>query len=108
MYTVSEYKRLVNECFCTLNNGGMADLMNQLKGFHGVDDRNEIVNDLAKELKSYNEEYYGIDMSDEDYEMAATDELALRAVDYSDDNMLALENQDLIDESRMDWIMNKE
>ena len=26
MYTVSEYKRLVNECFCTLNNGGMADM----------------------------------------------------------------------------------
>ena len=47
-------------------------------------------------------------MTDEDYEMAATDELALRAVDYSDDNMFALENQDLIDESRMDWIMNKE
>ena len=46
--------------------------------------------------------------TDEDYEMAATDELALRAVDYSDDNMFALENQDLIDESRMDWIMNKE
>lgn len=108
MYTVMEYKRLVNECFCTLNNGGMADLMNQLKGFHSVDDKNEIVNDLVKELKSYNEEYYGIDMSDDDYETAATDELALRAIDYSDDNMFALENQDLIDESRMDWIMNKE
>lgn len=108
MYTVMEYKRLVNECFCTLNNGGMADLMNQLKGFHSVDDRNEIVSDLAKELKSYNEEYYGIDMSDDDYETAATDEFALRAIDYSDDNMFALENQDLIDESRMDWIMNKE
>ena len=108
MYTVSEYKRLVNECFCTLNNGGMADLMNQLKGFHSVDDRNEIVSDLAKELKSYNEEYYGIDMSDEDYKMAATDELSLRAIDYSGDNMFALENQGLIDESRMDWIMNKE
>lgn len=104
----NEEQRLVNECFCTLNNGGMADLMNQLKGFHGVDDRNEIVNDLAKELKSYNEEYYGIDMSDEDYKTAATDELSLRAIDYSDDNMFALENQDLIDESRMDWIMNKE
>lgn len=108
MYTVMEYKRLVNECFCTLNNGGMADLMSQLKGFHSVDDRNEIVSDLAKELKSYNEKYYGIDMSDEDYETAATDELALRAIDYSNDNMFALETQDLIDESRMDWIMNKE
>lgn len=77
-------------------------------GFHSVDDRNEIVSDLAKELKSYNEEYYGIDMSDEDYKMAAADEFALRAIDYSDDNMFALENQDLIDESRMDWIMNEE
>lgn len=105
---INEEQRLVNECFCTLNNGGMADLMNQLKGFHSVDDRNEIVSDLAKELKSYNEEYYGIDMSDEDYKMAAADEFALRAIDYSDDNMFALENQDLIDESRMDWIMNKE
>ena len=105
---INEEQRLVNECFCTLNNGGMADLMNQLKGFHSVDDRNEIVSDLAKELKSYNEEYYGIDMSDEDYETAATDELSLRAIDYSGDNMFALENQDLIDESRMDWIMNKE
>lgn len=104
----NEEQRLANECFCTLNNGGMADLMNQLKGFHSVDDRNEIVSDLAKELKSYNEEYYGIDMSDEDYKMAAADELALRAIDYSDDNMFALENQDLIDESRMDWIMNEE
>lgn len=105
---INEEQRLVNECFCTLNNGGMADLMNQLKGFHSVDDRNKIVSDLAKELKSYNEEYYGIDMSDEDYKMAAADEFALRAIDYSDDNMFALENQDLIDESRMDWIMNKE
>lgn len=105
---INEEQRLVNECFCTLNNGGMADLMSQLKGFHSVDDRNEIVSDLAKELKSYNEEYYGIDMSDEDYKMAAADEFALRAIDYSDDNMFALENQDLIDESRMDWIMNKE
>lgn len=105
---INEEQRLVNECFCTLNNGGMADLMNQLKGFHSVDDRNEIVSDLAKELKSYNEEYYGIDMSDEDYKMAAADEFALRAIDYSDDNMFALENQDLIDESRMDWIMNEE
>ena len=104
----NEEQRLVNECFCTLNNGGMADLMNQLKGFHSVDDRDEIVSDLAKELKSYNEKYYGIDMSDEDYKMAATDEIALRAIDYSDDNMFALENQDLIDDSRMDWIMNKE
>lgn len=103
----NEEQRLVNECFCTLNNGGMADLMNQLKGFHSVDDRNEIVSDLAKELKSYNEEYYGIDMSDEDYKMAAADEFALRAIDYSDDNMFALENQDLIDKSRMDWIMNE-
>lgn len=108
MYTVMEYKRLVNECFCTLNNGGMADLMNQLKGFHSVDDRNEIVKGLAKELKSYNEEYHRIDMSDDDYETAATDELALRAIDYGDDNMFALENQELFDESRMDWIMNKE
>lgn len=105
---INEEQRLVNECFCTLNNGGMADLMSQLKGFHSVDDRNEIVSDLVKELKSYNEEYYGIDMSDEDYKMAAADEFALRAIDYSDDNMFALENQDLIDESRMDWIMNKE
>ena len=104
---INEEQRLVNECFCTLNNGGMADLMNQLKGFHSVDDRNEIVSDLAKELKSY-KEYYGIDMSDEDYKMAAADEFALRAIDYSDDNMFALENQDLIDESRMDWIMNEE
>lgn len=104
----NEEQRLVNECFCTLNNGGMADLMNQLKGFHSVDDRNEIVKELAKELKSYNEESHGIDMSGEDYEVDATDELALRAIDYSDDNMFALENQDLIDESRMDWIMNKE
>lgn len=47
-------------------------------------------------------------MTDEGYEMAATDELALRAVDYSDDNMFALENQGLIDESRMDWILNEE
>ena len=47
-------------------------------------------------------------MSDEDYKTAATDELSLRAIDYSDDNMFAIENQDLIDESRMDWIMNKE
>lgn len=105
---INEEQRLVNECFCTLNNGGMADLMNQLKGFHSVGDRNEIVSDLAKELKSYNEEYYGVDMSDEDYKMAAADEFALRAIDYSDDNMFALENQDLIDESRMDWIMNEE
>lgn len=108
MYTVMEYKRLVNECFCTLNNGGMADLMNQLKGFHSVDDKDKTVKDLVKELKSYNEKYHGIDMSDEDYETAATDELALRAVDYSDDNMFALENQDLIDESRMGWITNEE
>ena len=27
----NEEQRLVNECFCTLNNGGMADLMNWQK-----------------------------------------------------------------------------
>ena len=82
--------------------------MNQLKGYYSLDDRHKIVKDLVKELKSYNGKYYGIDMTDEDYEMAATDELALRAVDYSDDNIFALENQGLIDESRMDWILNEE